>query len=59
MLTGHNRYFLTFINDFSKKIWVYFLKRKLEVLNYFKDFKAIVEKQSDYNIRTVRSDQGG
>ena len=36
-----------------------FLKRKSEVLNYFKDFKAIVEKQSDYKIRTMRSDQGG
>jgi transposase InsO family protein len=34
------------------------LKRKSEVLNCFKDFKAIVEKQSSYKIRTVRSDQG-
>jgi hypothetical protein len=29
------------------------------VFNCFKDFKAIVEKQSGYKIRTVRSDQGG
>jgi len=28
------------------------------VLNCFKDFKAIVEKQSGYKIRTVRSDRG-
>jgi transposase InsO family protein len=28
------------------------------VLNCFKDFKAIVKKQSGYKIRTVRSDQG-
>jgi len=28
------------------------------VLNCFKDFKAIIEKQSGYKIRTVRSDQG-
>ena len=59
MSTGQNRYFLTFIDDFSKKIWVYFLKRKLEVFNYFKDCKVIIEKQSGYKIRTVRSDQGG
>ena len=59
MSTGQNRYFLTFIDDFSRKTWIYFLKRKSEVFNCFKDFKAIVEKQSGYMIRTVRSDQGG
>jgi len=59
MLTGHNRYFITFIDDFSRKTWVYFLKRKSEMLNCFKDFKAIIEKQSGYNIRTMKSDQGG
>jgi transposase InsO family protein len=59
MSTGQNRYFLTFIDDFSRKTWIYFLKRKSEVFNYFKDFQAIVEKQSGYKIRTVRSDQGG
>jgi transposase InsO family protein len=59
MSTGQNRYFLTFTNDFSRKTWIYFLKKKSEVLNYFKDFKAIVEKQSGCKIRTVRSNQGG
>jgi hypothetical protein len=51
MSTRQNRYF-------SRKTWIYFLKRKSEVLNCFKDFKVIVEKQSGYKIRTVRSDQG-
>ena len=32
MSTGKNRYFLTFIDDFSRKTWINFLKRKLEVL---------------------------
>jgi transposase InsO family protein len=59
MSTGQNRYFLTFIDDFSRKTCIYFLKRKSEVFNCFKNFKAIVEKQSGYKIRTVRSDQGG
>jgi len=56
MSTRQNRYFLTFIDDFSRKTWIYFLKRKSEVFNCF---KAIVEKQNGYKIRTVRSDQGG
>ena len=59
MSTGQNRYFLTFTDDFSRKTWICFLKRKPKVFNCFKDFKAIVEKQSGYMIRTVRSDQGG
>ena len=59
MSTGQNRYFLTFIGDFSRKTWIYFLKRKLEVLNCFKDFKAIIEKQNGYKIIIMRSDQGG
>jgi transposase InsO family protein len=29
------------------------------VFNCFKDFKTIIEKQSGYKIRTLRSDQGG
>jgi len=28
-----------------------------KVLNFFKEYKAIVEKQSVYNIRNLRSDQ--
>jgi transposase InsO family protein len=59
MSTGQNRYFLTFIDDFSRNTWIYLPKRKSEVFNCFKVFKAIVEKQSSYKIRTVRCDQGG
>jgi len=39
-------YFLTFIDDFSRRTWVYFLKLKSEVFNMFFVFKAFVEKQS-------------
>ncbi|KAI9152926.1 hypothetical protein LWI28_003161 [Acer negundo] len=56
---GQNQYFLTFIDDYSRKTWVYFLKRKSEVFDYFKEFKTLVEKQSGYHIKALRSDQGG
>ncbi|KAI9166016.1 hypothetical protein LWI28_024708 [Acer negundo] len=56
---GQNQYFLTFIDDYSRKTWVYFLKRKSEVFGYFKEFKTLVEKQSGYHIKALRSDQGG
>ena len=40
---GGNKYFLTFIDDASKKVWAYFLKTKDEVLENFKRFHAMVE----------------
>ena len=51
-------YFLTFIDNFSRKVWVYFLKCKSDVFAIFKEFKAKVEKESGYSIKTLRTDQG-
>ena len=41
---GGNKYFLTFIDDFSRKTWIYLLKSKDEVFHCFKIFKAFVER---------------
>jgi hypothetical protein len=40
------KYFLTFIDDFSKHTLVYFLKLKRQVFDKFLAYKALVEKQS-------------
>jgi len=37
-------YFVTFIDDCSKKLWVYALQRKDQVLEKFKKFHAMVER---------------
>jgi len=34
---GDARYYVTFIDDFSKRVWVYFLKQKSEVFQKFKE----------------------
>ena len=52
-------YFLTFIDDFSRKSWVYFLKNKSEVFSIFQIFKSLVENESGKKIKTLRSDNGG
>jgi transposase InsO family protein len=52
-------YFLTFIDDFSRKTWVYFLKKKSETFSKFKEFRALVEKQSGKSVKILRSDGGG
>ena len=56
---GSQRYFLIFIDDFSRMTWVYFLKEKSEAFSTFKKFKALVEKQKGCSIKTIRSDRGG
>ncbi|KAA0032745.1 double-strand break repair protein MRE11A-like [Cucumis melo var. makuwa] len=43
----------------DRKTWVYFVKEKLEVFGMFKRFKALVEKESGYYIKALRSDRGG
>jgi len=52
-------YLLTFIDDFSRCTWVYFLKLKSEVFNMFLAFKAFVEKQYGHQILKLRFDNGG
>lgn len=41
--SGGNRYFLLFVDDYSRKMWVYFLKEKSGAFEMFKKFKALVE----------------
>jgi hypothetical protein len=53
------KYFLTFIDEFSRHTWVYFLKRKSEVFDKFLAYKALVEKQSGHQIQKLRIDNGG
>lgn len=57
---GGKRYFLTLIDDKTRKIFVYFLKTKseIEVSNVFKDFLCFAEKQSGHSLKTLRTDNG-
>ena len=52
-------YFLLFIDDCTRYTWVYFLRRKSDVFKYFKEFRNMVEKKTEKNIKILRSDQGG
>lgn len=52
------KYTLTFIDDFSRYSWVYFLKYKSEVFATFKTFKALLGKQSSCSIKKLHTDNG-
>jgi hypothetical protein len=40
---GGSMYYVSFINCVSRKTWIYFLRKKLEVFEKFKEFKSLVE----------------
>ena len=52
-------YFVTFIDDHTRHVWVYILKHKSEVFQRFQEWKALVETASGRKIKTLRSDNGG
>jgi hypothetical protein len=57
-LTG-SLYYVVFIDDFSRKSWIFFMKTKGQVFSRFQEFKALVENQTGKKIRVLRSDNGG
>ena len=56
---GGSSYFVSFIDDYSRKVWIYLLSRKSEAFLTFKRFKVMVETQSGNRVQKLRSDGGG
>ena len=51
-------YFVSFIDDYSRKVWVYFIKHKSKVFEIFKQWKAQVENQKNRKVKYLRTDNG-
>jgi histone deacetylase 1/2 len=56
---GRNKYYVSFIDDYSKFVWVYLLKHKSEVFQRFHEFQNLVERQFNRKILALQSDWGG
>jgi hypothetical protein len=41
---GGNKYFVSFIDDYIRKLWLYLIKKKSDVLDVFIKFKSMVER---------------
>lgn len=54
-----NKYFVTFIVDFSQKFWTYIIKNESDLLEVFTKFKSMVERQSGQKIKILRIYGGG
>ncbi|RVW63624.1 Retrovirus-related Pol polyprotein from transposon TNT 1-94 [Vitis vinifera] len=47
------------IDDYSRKVWIYFLTEKSEAFTTFKNYKNLVEKETGAFICCLRTDRGG
>ncbi|KAL6205148.1 hypothetical protein ACLB2K_022411 [Fragaria x ananassa] len=55
---GGSKYFVTFLDDFSRKIWAYFMKEKSKVLFKVKKGKSKVGNLEGRKIKYLRSNGG-
>ena len=56
---GGAEYFLSFIDDKTRYVWVYFLRTKGEVYEKFLEWKAMVELATEKRLKAIRTDNGG
>jgi len=56
---GRCKYYVNFIDDHTRKVWVYFMKHKGEVFQHFLNFKGNGGKEKGVSIKCLRSDGGG
>jgi transposase InsO family protein len=52
-------YHVIFIDDYSRKCWIYFLKAKSDTFDKFKEYKSFIEKKTGKHIRILRTNNGG
>ena len=52
------KYFVTFIDCYSRVAWIYLMKHKSEVLKCFQDFCSLIGNQYDARVKVLRTDNG-
>ena len=54
-----NQYFITFIDNYSHKAYVYFIKTKDQAFSIFQEYKVEIENSTGHHIQALQSDNGG
>ena len=57
--TTRHKYYVIFVDEFSRKCWIFFMQKKYKAFSKFCEFKALVEKESGKKVKALRSDNGG
>ncbi|KAJ4728947.1 Retrovirus-related Pol polyprotein from transposon TNT 1-94 [Melia azedarach] len=55
---NQNRYFILFVDDFTRMTWVYFMNIKSQAFSCFKKFKSLAETQSGVKVKKLRTNNG-
>ena len=58
-ILGGALYFVTFIDDHSRKLWAFALISKDQVLDAFKEFYASVEREKGRKLKCIQADNDG
>jgi hypothetical protein len=56
---GVSCYYVTFIDDATRKTWVYCIQQTYDVFDTFKKWKSLVENETGKRLKFLRSDNGG
>ena len=56
---GGASYFVSFINDSTRKVWAYPIITKDRVFSIFSEWLAMVENQTGRKLKCLRTDNGG
>ena len=54
-----HRYYVSFVDDYSRRCWIFFMQKKDKKFSKFCEFKALVEKELGKQVKALRSDNGG
>ena len=50
------KYFVTFVDDYSRVTWLYLMKNRFELFSHFSAFCAEIKTQFNVSVHTLRSD---
>jgi len=56
---GKSVYYVSFIDDFLRNTWIHFLRKKSKVFEKFKEFKVLVENQTEKKVKVLRTYNSG
>ncbi|KAK2447548.1 secreted RxLR effector protein [Trifolium repens] len=55
---GGGSYFLSIIDDYSRRVWVHIIKNKSDTFEKFKEWHTLIENQTGTKLKVLRTDNG-